>query len=170
MVPTELRPSLTGTRRAPLPPSVTLKMPTVLSALPLHGAGRRKSTFSESLKFDRAIDAQIEGRAAFGQGALELDVHGHHGAVHDRRIHSDDAAGNDPVASIDFGDLANEDVLGLGLGDFDRRLEVGGVDDFRECGRGDDALAGLQHDGVADLLEHAVNAWRGLAVLQLARA
>jgi len=65
---------------------------------------------------------------------------------------------NDAIASVDGSDLADQNILGLRLRDFDFGLELGRLDDLRQCGTGADALAGLQRLRIADLLQDTVNA------------
>ena len=53
----------------------------------------------------------------------------------------DDLALDDAVARVDFGDLADRDVLGLRLGDAQLGLQVRRVGDAREVGARRDLLA-----------------------------
>ena len=106
----------------------------------------------QALEFDRAVDAEV-GAGAARQLAGELDVHGD-GAVLRRRVDADDLAGDDAVAGVDRGQLADGQVAGLGLGDAQLGLEAGRVGDAGHVG----ALGDLLADFDRHLLEHAGHA------------
>ena len=106
----------------------------------------------ESLDLDGAVHREIRPGAA-RERAAERHVHGH-GAVLHRGIDADDFASRDAVPGVDGGGLSDGDVLGLGLGNAQHRLEPPGLHDARQRGA---ALGPLPHLE-RELLQNALSA------------
>ena len=131
MVLTELRPSLTCTRSAF--DAVRADLEQADGALVL--AERRaphEQHVVQPFELDRAVDAQV-GHGALRQIAGQRHVHRARAVLH-RRIDARDAAFDDAVARVDFGLLADLNVLGLRFRDLDFRLQPARIGDAGEVG------------------------------------
>src|SRR5947209_8010386 len=76
----------------------------------------------QALQGDRTVYAQVRTHA-LGQLAFQLHVHGDGSILH-RRINTHDRAFDDAVMRINFRALPKLDVLGLGFGNLQFRLEM----------------------------------------------
>src|SRR5690606_15570037 len=75
----------------------------------------------EPFELDDAVDTQV-GHGTSRKLALERNVNGDR-TVLNRRVDARHAAGNEAIAGVDGGLLANLDVTRLRLGDLDLRLQ-----------------------------------------------
>ncbi len=105
----------------------------------------------EALDFDGAVDAEL-GAGSLGQRAEEADIDGD-SAVLSGGIDTDHTAGDEAVAGVDAGVLAEADILHLGFGDFEFGFELFGVGDFGEDGAGGDALADFDVHFLEDAID-----------------
>ena len=160
MVLTELRPSFTCTRSAFTPSAPILNRPTTLWSWPNAGRPMKSTSFSRSSSIVPS-HAQV-GHRALRQIAGERDVDRARAVLH-RRIDAGDAPCDDAVARVDFGLLAELDVLGLRLGDLDFRLQAARVRDAREVRARRDLLADFDRHQ----LQHAVEAGADLELVAL---
>ena len=119
----------------------------------------------ELLEPDGAVDAQVGPRAG-RQRAFEDDVDADR-SVGRGGIDARDLALDDAVARVDFGDLADPDVLGLRFRDPQLGLEDRRVGDARQVGAGLHTAAPHfdRHH-----LQHAVHARLHLQIVELAQA
>src|SRR5665213_1423786 len=127
-----------------------------------------RPAFGQALDLDRAVDREVGPRTGRQlAGEIDIDLHG---AVLHRRVDPGDLAIDDAVACIDLDRLADDDILGLGLGDAQLRHQVVRSRDTSEVGTRDHLLAlldrnQLQHAGDAGAHVQRV----GLALAQVAR-
>ena len=122
--------------------------------LAVDGAAYEEDVF-QVFEFDGAIDAKIWARAhreRFG----ELDVDGD-GAVLDGGIDAGDQAFYDAVAGVNGGGLAEDDVFGLGFGDFDFGFEALGIGDAGEVVAGLDVLADFDGNDLENAADACAN-------------
>jgi len=112
----------------------------------------------ELLDVDRAVDAEIGNRAG-RERPIEGYVNGAR-SVQYGGINAGNVAGNDAVVGVDFGGLAELDVVGLGFGDLQGGLELIGDDDLGDGGAGGDMLT--DGDGSGERGQHTGDAGRDL--------
>jgi hypothetical protein len=118
----------------------------------------------QALEFNRAVDAEVGPRTA-RQLALEPDVNRNR-AVLRRGVDANDPAGNDALARVDRGDLADRQVARLRLGDAQFRLEARRIRNANEVGAGLHLLADFHRH----LLEHAGHAGAHAQLIDLLAA
>src|SRR5262249_46652754 len=106
----------------------------------------------QMLELDGAFHGEIRPRAR-RQLALEANIDAHR-ALRGRGIDARDLAGDDAVARVDLGRLANREILGLRFGNADFGFEALRVGHFREQLPDGDRLAGLERR----FLQHAGDA------------
>ncbi len=161
MVLTEARPSDTRVRRASSEPFTMPEQADLALALPLGGAAHVQHVL-EPLELDDSVHAEVRP-GALGQLPGELHVH-RDGAVLHRGVHALHPSLDLAVAGVHGDPLADLDVLGLGLGDPELRLESVGPGHSRQVDSGRHPLSDLDRH----LLKHAVDPGADLQRVDLA--